>query len=306
MLKENSKRTLPYLYQSANKLVTKNTLILATVLLIHSCAVSSNSNKQVALVIEQNKKIDLATNGVVGMTNDGTILEIEKSLINAHERADQVAEPIYNNFLVSAFELTNNLEKTQFKSNEDILNSSRKLQILFNEYIKLNLPSYFIDKHGVIQFVNQKAGKKYLHTDGGTYMLIKNKYLSKRHERLERKGINSFNAYLTYLRTSLIAGHLPSRINKGDYEIVRYEVLDDYQFIIEIHIPTNSQKFMGHDENNKPLYEDGEGVQKITIQGYFDIKTRTKKDESFGTLGINPKGLRFTDFSFRLQDFRKN
>lgn len=305
MIKENSKQLLPKLYQTGNKIVVKNALLIAIIVLINSCSSASNSKRQVEMTEEQNIKLDIATNSVVGLTTDGYVLGIEKQLIKAHERQDQVAEPIFNYFLVSGFELTNNLKKTQFKNNEDILKSSRKLQIIYNEYIRLNLPSYFEDKNGVIHYVHKKAGAKHLHEDGNTYTLLKNKYLTEKHERREKKAINSFNAYLTYLRTALIAGYLPSRINKGNYFIKKYDVINDYEFKIILHIPTNSQKFIGHDENNKALYIDGKGVQEITLRGYFDIKTRTRPNKKLGTLGINTKGMRFTDFSYKLQDFRE-
>lgn len=239
------------------------------------------------------------------MTNDGYVLGVKKQLIRAYSREKQVAEVIFKYFLVSGFEITRSLKKTKFKSNEDILKSSRKLQILFNEYIKLNLPSYFEDKNGVSHYINQKSGGKFLHTDGESYTLKKHRFLSKKLEEQEKDAINSFNAYLTYLRTSLIAGYLPSRITKEEYKIRSYEVTDEYKFKITINIPTNSQKFVGHDENNKPLYIDGKGVQVITVSGYFDIKTRTNANDELGTLGLNTTGMRFVDFSYKLQDFRE-
>jgi hypothetical protein len=231
-------------------------ILVAIVMMYQSSSMSELAKDVKQMKIVQEKEL----NNVVALTDDMTLVDVPKRVVNALSHKEIVANILLNNWIVAKMELTNNLQKTVFKDTNDILNSSTKLQNLYEEYIVLHLDK---DNNNIDNIDELK--------------------------KQEQEAINSLAGYLEYLKSALVNNKLPFFFAIAGYDIDSYTAKGN-TFEVTISIKCKMTNW----DNEKWVAT--MGTYKITANGYFDIKTRTHRTDK--TKGLNKLGLHFTKFSW--------
>lgn len=200
------------------------------------------------------KQMDEERKSVIGLTIDGRPLQLQKTQLEAGYLENTIASTLKNYFIVSRKEITKNYTIASFKTEDDILKNSERLKIAYEEFI------LFTDKEKIGSLPPEEA-------------------------ELQNKGLKAFKSYITYLLMSIADNNLPHYINTTQVNIVEFQS-EKNKFFIRVQMPCVVAYI---DNANRP--SEGNGVNEIVADGFFDITKRTKN---------NPFGLKIIPRSFKI------
>lgn len=302
-MEENSGKTKSYIYQTVNKLVLRNIVIIVLLIVFAKLYDSSKVASMAKSLANMEKAVAQGSTSALLLTEDGIPIEADKRIISAYGRKETVAKPLLDYLFTDLFTITNNMTKTEFKNYNEIYNNVENFKIFKNEYIELKMPSYYVDENGEEQSVFKPEGRTYKTREGKSVVLLKNKYKTQDLVEYEKKGNSAFNSYLSTLLDLARLNSLPHSIKIREYKISDYQT-DGAYFSIELKVLMMAHQY--YEENKVVKTVMKQGWNTIKADGFFNIRTRTRdvKGKKY-EIGINKLGLRFYNIETELLTFSK-
>ncbi|MCK9476223.1 MAG: hypothetical protein M0R46_09900 [Candidatus Muirbacterium halophilum] len=253
------------------RFVIKNFLLVAGGSLLVFVFVIFSIMSQNSKLEDMKKILNENTSKVIGLTDNGTVVEIEKQKMIVEQERNTVARAL-KLLIVSRSEITKGFSISEFKTPISVLENSENLQEFF-EYVMLQ------DKQkgkSIVVTMKNDSGK-YEETDALT---------------ISNNGMGFLNAYLEALKIKTQANTLPHFISINSSKINSFEEKDN-TFKIDMTIDVTLQTWVGKDDLNKNKYETKIGKYNIIATGYFDLRTRTILSDNSPFKGYNKLGLHF-------------
>lgn len=264
--KENSLKEIKWRIE---RFVSKNILLFG-ILFLSVTVYQSMKIDKLAIEMKDMKKVqEQELNSVIGLTDSGTVVAIEKQKFSAIGHEEVVSRALMN-LVVSRAELTNTFKDSNFQDPntafKTMLKNANKLDTFFKEYVLINSDS----EH------------------------------EKKYEKIQQRAIGYFKSYLETLRQKLIENKIPHLVNILDYRIKDYST-NGNKFNITMEIDYLVNFWVGRIKG-KDIWKNYKATNTIEAEGFFDIKTRTLANKHKGLKGINRLGLHFEKFKITIPE----
>lgn len=215
--------------------VRKNIIIYFSIFAVMELYNSVQVGQQNDVIAEMKQTVVESYRGVIGLTTDGRVINIEKTQVTADQLKDNIIRTIRDNFIVSRKELTKNYSVSNIQTEEDILKNSPRLQTAFDEYIWLGEQ----DK------------------------------LSPEDQAFQKESVQYFMSYINWLLINFNTNNLPHYITITDAQATDFRP-EKNRFSIRIQLPCQSTS-IDNGGNRVEQY----GVNEIYADGMFDVSKRT-------------------------------
>jgi len=253
------------------RFVAKNQFILGIVFLFFMLLIAFNIYSQNSKLEEMKDMLNANTSKVIGLTDNGTVVEIEKQKLQIEQEKNTVGRAL-KLLIVSRSEVTKGFSVSTFKTPTEILENSENLQEFF-EYIMVQ--DREVAEKVILKIKNDKG-----------------KYDEKNALVISDASMSYLNAYLEALKIKIQSNQLPHFITINSSKIDSFDEKDN-TFNITMSIDVTMQNWIGKDLDNKDKYETSVGKYEIKASGYFDLRTRTTPAEDSPFKGYNKLGLHF-------------